>query len=448
MLACAQITIRDETNIHVGPQSPSNPVLNQLWLNTSVEPNTLHRWNGVEWVAVGQDIDLEDYYTIEELNTLFAQTDQEIALKADKTVTDSLGNRLSSAEGMISVQAGQITSAVSAANTALSNINNLAIGGRNYILNSRQQIERSGASNTNKWMDNVSMSPDFFGDCKLSTLTLSVYAQWENLVLGANPYIGISIVFADSAGADKHLSFNVSGTLSGKPSNPDWMRIYGQATFPENVVSVKSCVCTIQGGFTSGTVRIRNPMVEKGTKHTDYRPAPEDDEKRLTLAESRITQNADNINLKVAQAVYDNEKVYRSTTTPANPALNMLWLNTGASPFLMSRWTGSIWEPVGANKVISSGINITPNDITMRTTNFILQLLDPASPENVLMDMRADGNVGFKKLFAEQVISNSIVAAYTGSHSLFVDPMYTGSSPNYFRSLREACESPESVSGE
>jgi limonene-1,2-epoxide hydrolase len=76
----------------------------------------------------------------------------------------------------------------------------------------------------------------------------------------------------------------------------------------------------------------------------------------------------------------------------------------------------------------------------MRTTNFILQLLDPANAENVLMDMHADGRVGFRQLFADQVVSNSVVAAYTGNTSLYVNPSYTGTASNYFKSLREACD--------
>ena len=47
------------------------------------------------------------------LGTAIEQTNAAIALKADKTVTDALGNRLSTAEASITTQAGQISSVVS-----------------------------------------------------------------------------------------------------------------------------------------------------------------------------------------------------------------------------------------------------------------------------------------------------------------------------------------------
>ena len=71
----------------------------------------------------------------------------------------------------------------------------------------------------------------------------------------------------------------------------------------------------------------------------------------------------------------------------------------------------------------------------------ILQLLDPNNAENVLMDMRADGNVGFRQLFADQVVSKSVVSAYTGSPYLYVNPSLTGTVSFFYKSIREACES-------
>ncbi|MDL2319161.1 hypothetical protein LJC74_08850, partial [Eubacteriales bacterium OttesenSCG-928-A19] len=573
---------------------------------------------------VGQDFDTSDYYTIEEVNTRFDLTNEEIALKADKTVTDSLGNRLSDTESKLTVQAGQITSAVSTANTALANYNNLQLGGRNYIIGSNQMIERSDDSPGNKWFTNVSLSPAFFEDCQgvpillsmdlmsedvvhgekpsvsvvityeyedgverqytwnwqhlakaginpwkrytgsgaipadalrvtglmvtlqggftsgyiairnpkiergnkmtaytkapedeenrlstaesritqnatsitsavsnasaalsgfnnlqiggrnymlktMQTLTVdaaspmtlwmsgiamspdflaeckgkqvyfSFYLRWENVVRdGTNiPWVGMQVNYELDGGGTSYNAYSVGSYLT-EGSSRDWLRYSIRYTVPSNAVRVSSAMATIQR--VGGLVELRCPMVEKSSKLSDYSPAPEDADNRLTLAESRITQNATNINLKVSQSIYNTEKIYRSVSAPASPSVNMLWLNTGVSPYVINRWTGSAWVTVGADKVIASGINITPNDITLRTTNFILQLLDKNNPENVLMDMRADGNVGFKQLFAEQVVSNSVVEAYNGSTMLYVYPAYTGTSPNYFKSIREACE--------
>lgn len=47
--ATAQYTIRDENDITIGAVAPASPILNELWLNTSVTPSVLMRWNGTKW---------------------------------------------------------------------------------------------------------------------------------------------------------------------------------------------------------------------------------------------------------------------------------------------------------------------------------------------------------------------------------------------------------------
>lgn len=155
-------------------------------------------------------------------------------------------------------------------------------------------------------------------------------------------------------------------------------------------------------------------------------------------AESRITQNANNIALKVSTSTYNTEKVYRGSTAPTTLYTNMLWLDTSATPNLLKRYTGSAWVAAGAQEVKSSGIYIGPNNVAITTENFLLQLLDPANNENVLMEMSANGNVGFKQLYADEVVSNSVASAYGGPIALHVNTSYSGASDTYFRSLGDA----------
>lgn len=159
---------------------------------------------------------------------------------------------------------------------------------------------------------------------------------------------------------------------------------------------------------------------------------------RMVNAESRITQNANNIALKVSTSTYNTEKVYRGSTAPTTLYTNMLWLDTSATPNLLKRYTGSAWVAAGAQEVKSSGIYIGPNNVAITTENFLLQLLDPANNENVLMEMSANGNVGFKQLYADEVVSNSVASAYGGPIALHVNTSYSGASDTYFRSLGDA----------
>ena len=55
MIARAQMTIRDDNDLNISTTAPSAPVMNELWLDTSVTPNLLKRWNGTTWVSCGAE---------------------------------------------------------------------------------------------------------------------------------------------------------------------------------------------------------------------------------------------------------------------------------------------------------------------------------------------------------------------------------------------------------
>lgn len=52
IIALAQFTICDTTDITASATAPVGPVLNQLWLDTSVTPNQLKRYSGTSWTIV------------------------------------------------------------------------------------------------------------------------------------------------------------------------------------------------------------------------------------------------------------------------------------------------------------------------------------------------------------------------------------------------------------
>lgn len=53
MISQGQITITDLRDITPAGSAPVNPVADQLWMDTSVTPNILKRWNGSGWVPAG-----------------------------------------------------------------------------------------------------------------------------------------------------------------------------------------------------------------------------------------------------------------------------------------------------------------------------------------------------------------------------------------------------------
>ena len=450
----AQITQSDQ--IAVANVAPGNPAQNALWLDTSVQPNELKRWNGTAWESCGADVDLSAFYTKAEMDTRFEQTSAAIALKADATTVGALEQRVEAAEQKVTPQA--ITSAVTS--SALYAYEKYA--GRNYCLNSgnthtfvdnRYRNPNGTMTNYTGW--NMSVSDDLFAHSgNGANIRISFDIKRTNVNTSAsstaNVYTGIWVYYRylDTDGTTVKTTgrgwYLRSTDANFVATDGDWVRMQysplNLTSFHPTSIEYFTLGTGGSNGVT-GTVQFRNIKLEVLDRWTAWSAAPEDlygMVSRMVNAESRITQNANNIALKVSTSTYNTEKVYRGSTAPTTLYTNMLWLDTSATPNLLKRYTGSAWVAAGAQEVKSSGIYIGPNNVAITTENFLLQLLDPANNENVLMEMSANGNVGFKQLYADEVVSNSVASAYGGPIALHVNTSYSGSSDTYFRSLGDA----------
>ena len=390
-----------------------------------------------------------------ETQTAIEQTNAAIALKADATTVSNLEQRVESAEQKVTPEA--ITSAVTS--SALYAYEKYA--GRNYCLNSgnthtfvdNKYRYASGATSTyTGW--NLNVSDDLFEHSgSASNIRISFDLKRTDVDTSAagiaNVYTGIWVYY-------RYVDANGNTVIAGRgwylrstdanfvATDEDWVRMrFGPLNLSSFNPTGIAYVSIGTGGAngTTGTVQFRNLKIEVLDSWTDWSAAPEDlygMSTRMANAESRITQNANNIALKVSTVTYNAEKVYRSSTAPTTLYTNMLWLDTSSAPNLLKRYTGSEWVAAGAEEVKSSGIYIGPNNVAITTENFLLQLLDPTNNENVLMEMSANGNVGFKQLYADEVISASVAAAYGGPLYLYVNTSYSGTSDTYFRSLGDA----------
>lgn len=450
----AQITQSDQ--IAVSSAAPGNPAQNALWLDTSVQPNELKRWNGTAWESCGADVDLSAFYTKTEMDTRFEQTGAAIALKADATTVGALEQRVEAAEQKVTPQA--VTSAVTS--SALYAYEKYV--GRNYCLNSgnthtfvdnRYRNPNGTMTNYTGW--NMSVSEDLFAHSgNGANIRISFDIKRTNVNTSAsstaNVYTGIWVYYRylDTDGTTVKTTgrgwYLRSTDANFVATDGDWVRMqYGPLSLTSYHPTSIAYFTLGTGGSNgvTGTVQFRNIKLEVLDRWTAWSAAPEDlygMVSRMVNAESRITQNANNIALKVSTSTYNTEKVYRGSTAPTTLYANMLWLDTSATPNLLKRYTGSAWVAAGAQEVKSSGIYIGPNNVAITTENFLLQLLDPANNENVLMEMSANGNVGFKQLYADEVVSNSVASAYGGPIALYVNTSYSGASDAYFRSLGDA----------
>ena len=183
----------------------------------------------------------------------------------------------------------------------------------------------------------------------------------------ANVYTGIWVYY-------RYVDANGNTVITGRgwylrstdasfvATDEDWVRMrYGPLNLSSFNPTGIAYVSIGTGGAngTTGTVQFRNLKVEVLDSWTDWSAAPEDlygMSTRMANAETRITQNANNIALKVSTVTYNAEKVYRSSTAPTTLYTNMLWLDTSSTPDLLKRYTGSEWVAAGAEEVKSSGM--------------------------------------------------------------------------------------------
>jgi len=312
--------------------APTNPTTGQLWLDTSVVPNVLKRWDGSTWVkvtptvagevgaytktevdnALNSKVSITQYTAdmdgvVTRLNSAesrITQTEQEIATKVsnttyqqDKAIINNnisqLQTRMSNAEAQLTIQADQIATKVSR-----TEFESLQIGGRNLLTDTEKTWESTGTSSG------------------------STYGIYRN---------NLNDLFASLVGKEVTFSFEVKiDTTDGTPGQ---VRLYcangnPKYTFPPKYfygitnqyqrVTYTTTITELPGNTGQAKIEfwgvdpkttkiyIRYFKLERGNRATDWTPAPEDVDgqisgldTRVSIAESSITQLADEIALRV-----------------------------------------------------------------------------------------------------------------------------------------------------
>lgn len=114
-LAIAQFTITDFNDVNISTTQPSTPQLNQLWLDTSIVPNQLKRWDGTKWVVTNDTSALESRVSTAEqkitptaiMNTVSSSTTYQNDLGA-KLNTSDLSTKIQQSSSDVKIAIGQI----------------------------------------------------------------------------------------------------------------------------------------------------------------------------------------------------------------------------------------------------------------------------------------------------------------------------------------------------
>lgn len=92
-IAISQFTICDLNDITTSNTAPLNPSVDQLWLDTSITPNHLKKWNGVIWDQTGasslEELDPAASGRLTTVETTILQNSEDILLKVSQTEVDT-----------------------------------------------------------------------------------------------------------------------------------------------------------------------------------------------------------------------------------------------------------------------------------------------------------------------------------------------------------------------
>lgn len=319
------ITVKGK-EVYVGTAPPSSPVDNELWLDIS-ENNVLkyYKASTKTWCIVN-DVSEKfgdvykylqtNYYTKTETNSAVKEEiGKTTIIKKDGTVVnmkDAINSVIDTATEHtqkiedINSKYNSVTGEITEVKTSTSEIkqdlngfkttvsenyvgktefNDLQIGGTNLIRRDYYLSSDSGLTikyGENGWID---MTGTYTGNSSAFSI-----CDMRNITVTPNKYI-LSVERASGANEMVYISVYSNGSVNrliAIPTSGNCVAI----TIAENETLGFLSISAING--TTYNLKYRFKL-EKGNKATDWSPAPEDYETRISSAESKIEQNADSI---------------------------------------------------------------------------------------------------------------------------------------------------------
>ena len=260
---------------------PNNPVNGQWWNDMSVTPNILKVYQSGSWVIYQLDAVNLVSNSIKTSNLAAdVLTASNVVYKNSDGTTTNLQtfdfNGFS-----VSIQKAQ-----TAADNANNAINNLAVGGRNYFLNS------SGIS-LDKWNNNSNLWSIITDSTKGSVFTSKPTVAWtgggQNSLMqgGLSTLIGQQVTISFWAKADKANANFHSEPLGGAVIfNPKLTTSWAKYSY--TIPSLATGSIYFMSVDVGTTYYLDNLKIETGNSATDWTPAPEDVQSGIDTAQSGV----------------------------------------------------------------------------------------------------------------------------------------------------------------
>ena len=394
-IATAQITIADLSDPIISGSTPSSLVEDMLWLDTSVSPNVLKRYNNGAWFVVNDTSSLVTRITAAEQKI----TDDAII----STVTNStkylgLEQRVSSAESKLTADAMETTISNS---TALSNVKQTA-DKINWIIASGESASAM----------------------QLTDDALTVIAN--NVDLSANNSVKISSANQITADAAKSIDLSANETVSIKSSG----QISAEAASGIDLSSNDSIKITSTGQVSADVASGIDLSANNTIKISSADQIDISAVNALNLS-SNGTITILTGDVSAAQKAADEAGALGFTASddpPSAPDKNYRWLDTKNVPNQLRIWRGLETTPSGAGMTVATkieeSISATNNTIAIDNTNgsivsnITITVTDSLKTESeivindetVYIEIDGAGNYSFEPFAVSYTITTDIAA--------------------------------------
>ena len=282
----------------------------------------------------------------------------------------SIGTRTSALESDLS----GFRTTVSETYATKSAVDSIQIGGRNLLYDSTGNIKNGWSGNTIITVDDgisgnslaisrtgYSGTARYFGTSKQHAMTdfnvgtsytLSAWIKVRSDVeLDASGY-----VMARFRSADNKKLYALSLTVSSQTEKDKW--IYYEKTWTINDSDIAKLECVALALDKNGMIEACNIKLEKGTKATDWSPAPEDTAAEITSLSSKqssLEQTVNGFKATVESTYATNDSVTQKVSAVEQKADKISWLVKSGTSVSSMELTSKALEII-ANTEIKGGV--------------------------------------------------------------------------------------------
>lgn len=370
---------------------------------------------GTAWKSYSKDIVIGEYGATGHLRLAFqpaANANAAFAIKSVKIedITEAQTALTKTSELELNINGFRQT--VSETYTTKDEFNNLTIGGRNLLKDTKTTKQVTGTNTTNQTRDIYELVPNSWAHLEAGQYMLSVDMKYEGTISGTIGFMRNGAPWGFSPNASIRCAEHFTDA-----------KRTAHFEFPiKNAYDGASRKLTARLDNVQGTVTFSNVKLERGTKATAWSPAPED---MLDVATASTTYTTKSEFTQTAKEI--KGKVEEQATTIDGHANSIANLSLKATKFetdikqvteqatAIADRTTTLEQDLGGFKQTVLGTYITKTDAEQNLVDAINGM--QIGGTNMLLDTRAFGSANPNNITAHGFSLNS--AAQNGTYNQF-----------------------------